>query len=188
MHDVYDKYLCKRYPEMFIERNLSMQVTCMCWGFECGNGWFNLLDSLCRCVTQYCKNNDVEIPRVTQVKEKFGTLRFYTSHSTEAINYLVSYAEDMSAVTCMHCGAVGKMYKESWVHCSCESCHSREHPVEHAITVTPGYEKGRGNRVLLPGGFVDVDEKDGKYFHEGKEISVTHITTPLIDFYDGEYI
>jgi hypothetical protein len=41
-----DEYLCKVYPKMMVNRNKDMQETCMCWGFECGDGWFNILDQL----------------------------------------------------------------------------------------------------------------------------------------------
>ena len=39
-------YLFSRYPKLFIEKDLSPQQTCMCWGFEHGNGWFNIVDNL----------------------------------------------------------------------------------------------------------------------------------------------
>jgi hypothetical protein len=36
-----DDLLCQRYPLIFSERNMSMKETCMCWGFSCGDGWFD---------------------------------------------------------------------------------------------------------------------------------------------------
>jgi len=41
-----DEYLCKVYPKMMVNRNLHMTETCMCWGFECGDGWFQILNQL----------------------------------------------------------------------------------------------------------------------------------------------
>ena len=41
-----DKLLCEKYPKMMVNRNKNMQETCMCWGFECGDGWFNILNQL----------------------------------------------------------------------------------------------------------------------------------------------
>ena len=41
-----DKLLCERYPKMMVNRNKDMKETTMCWGFECGDGWFNILDQL----------------------------------------------------------------------------------------------------------------------------------------------
>lgn len=42
-----DEELCKRYPKIFKNRYASMQTTCMCWGFECGDGWYNIINKLC---------------------------------------------------------------------------------------------------------------------------------------------
>jgi hypothetical protein len=42
-----DEQLCKKYPKIFKNRHASMQETCMCWGFECGDGWYNIIDQLC---------------------------------------------------------------------------------------------------------------------------------------------
>lgn len=39
-----DTELCRKYPHVFADRRASMQTTAMCWGFECGDGWYQLLD------------------------------------------------------------------------------------------------------------------------------------------------
>lgn len=64
-----------------------MNQTCMCWGMECGDGWYHLLDTLCEAMTYTYttgvtvgdKHISVEAPQVVadQVKEKYGTLRFH---------------------------------------------------------------------------------------------------------------
>jgi hypothetical protein len=41
-----DELLCKKYPAMMVNRDKSMRETCMCWGFECGDGWFQILNQL----------------------------------------------------------------------------------------------------------------------------------------------
>jgi hypothetical protein len=41
-----DQLLCEKYPLMMVNRDKSMMETCMCWGFECGDGWFTILDQL----------------------------------------------------------------------------------------------------------------------------------------------
>ena len=40
-----DAKLCKLAPHLFADRFKSMKETCMCWGFECGNGWYKLLET-----------------------------------------------------------------------------------------------------------------------------------------------
>jgi hypothetical protein len=41
-----DEQLCRDYPKMMVNRDKPMQETCMCWGFDCGDGWFNILNQL----------------------------------------------------------------------------------------------------------------------------------------------
>ena len=46
-----DEALCAKYPLIFRDRHENMQVTAMCWGFECGDGWYNIIDILCGLLT-----------------------------------------------------------------------------------------------------------------------------------------
>ena len=42
-----DEALVAKYPKIFVDRYGNMQETAMCWGFECGDGWYNIIDTLC---------------------------------------------------------------------------------------------------------------------------------------------
>lgn len=53
MEERLEKYLYKKYPELFKNESKSMKETCMCWGCSCGDGWFFLLDNLCSVITRY---------------------------------------------------------------------------------------------------------------------------------------
>ena len=46
-----DEALCAKYPLIFRDRHENMQVTAMCWGLECGDGWYNIIDILCGLLT-----------------------------------------------------------------------------------------------------------------------------------------
>ena len=46
-----DEALCAKYPLIFKDRNADMRTTAMCWGFECGDGWYNIIDVLCDLLT-----------------------------------------------------------------------------------------------------------------------------------------
>ena len=46
-----DEALCAKYPLIFADRNKPMTQTAMCWGFSCGDGWYNILDVLCGMLT-----------------------------------------------------------------------------------------------------------------------------------------
>lgn len=45
-----DKALCEKYPKIFCNRHSSPQETLMCFGFECGDGWYTILNNLCRAI------------------------------------------------------------------------------------------------------------------------------------------
>jgi hypothetical protein len=64
------------------------------------------------------------IPQVTldQVKEKFGTLRFYYTGGDDYISGMVSLAESMTGVTCEECGNGGERRGGGWVHTYCTPC------------------------------------------------------------------
>lgn len=122
-----DKLLCERYPKMMVNRNKPMMETCMCWGFECGDGWFNILDQLMGNIQHHIdwKNKKEEVvPQVTldQVKEKFGTLRFYYTGGDDVIDGMVRMAESMTGVTCEECGNPGERRGGGWVHTYCNPC------------------------------------------------------------------
>jgi len=120
-----DAKLCENYPKMMVNRNKPMTETCMCWGFECGDGWFNILNQLMGNIQHHIDwkaKQGREIPQVTldQVKEKFGTLRFYYTGGDEYIRGLVSMAESMSGVTCEVCGNPGTTEGPGWITTLCE--------------------------------------------------------------------
>jgi hypothetical protein len=130
MRQELDAQLCEKYPLMMVNRNKDMKETCMCWGFECGDGWFNILNLLMSNIQHHIdwKNKKEQVvPQVTldQVKEKFGTLRFYYSGGDEYIHGLVSMAESMSAITCESCGNPGKQTHGGWIKTICEPCEDK---------------------------------------------------------------
>ena len=47
----FDEALCAKYPLIFRDRNADMRSTAMCWGLECGDGWYNIIDVLCGLLT-----------------------------------------------------------------------------------------------------------------------------------------
>ena len=125
MQENLDAQLCKEFPKLFIERNMSERETCMCWGFACGDGWYNIIHALCSNIQSHIdwKNRESEVvPQVVveQVKEKFGTLRFYYRGGDDYISGLVSMAETMSGCTCDQCGSPGKTGGSGWIRTLCD--------------------------------------------------------------------
>jgi hypothetical protein len=129
-----DEQLCQKYPLIFANRHRPMNETAMCWGFDCGDGWFNILDQLCLNIQYYIewknkKETVVEQVVADQVKEKFGTLRFYYSGGDEHIAGMVAMAESMSGVTCEDCGKPGRSRGFGWITTVCDE-HAEERNIE----------------------------------------------------------
>lgn len=72
--------LFDRYPGQFREREPSR--SCMHRGFECGDGWYDLIETLCACLAQDVDASAVDPILITQVKQKFGGLRVYVHNAT----------------------------------------------------------------------------------------------------------
>jgi hypothetical protein len=130
MREELDEALCAKYPEIFRDRHGDMTTTAMCWGFDCGDGWYNILDAACARIKNHEYNltsNKKEFHPViaTQIKEKYGTLRFYYNGGDEYIDGVVAMAESMSARTCETCGAPGKGRGKSWFYTACDE-HTKE--------------------------------------------------------------
>ena len=141
-----DKLLCEKYPKMMVNRDKPMQETCMCWGFECGDGWFNILDQLMGNIQHHIdwKNRKEEVvAQVTldQVKEKFGTLRFYYSGGDDAIDGMVRMAESMSGVTCEECSAPAQTHGLGWIRTICEPCETKRETERAEYAKSNGLEE-----------------------------------------------
>lgn len=69
-------------PILYCQRNSPMTETCMCWGFECHQGWEEPLRKMsCRLEElnlRFYSKYHYRI-QMDQVKEKYGTLRAYWS-------------------------------------------------------------------------------------------------------------
>jgi hypothetical protein len=161
--------LIEKYSKIFRDASKSPQETCMCWGLEVGDGWYNLIDTLCEALTYSFTTSvqideedgkrlgiegykfkdepvkyyfSVEPPQVIadQVKEKFGTLRFYyhleyDEKNTDLVKTgkypdldqinkryqdyfdgVIHFADIASARICSASGDVGKLHvRGGWV-------------------------------------------------------------------------
>jgi hypothetical protein len=112
-----DDRLCRRYPTLYLNRSKKPSESLMHWGFACGDGWYNIIDVVSELLT---KNNPKAV--ASQVKEKFGGLRYYYSGFTEYSSGVVGMAEHISMQTCDRCGAPGKKRPGGWVTTMCLKC------------------------------------------------------------------
>lgn len=87
----------KDCPILFRMRYRPMTETCMCWGFECNEGWHRAIADTCRELeilnNYYYSKYRVRI-QADQIKEKFGTLRFYYSIEQDP-NIFIQYISNI---------------------------------------------------------------------------------------------
>jgi hypothetical protein len=173
-----DKKLVDSFPLLYGDRHAPMQSTCMCWGFDCGDGWFDIIwnlsskiepiieriiddnpalsCSVCGCSKEchyacktrspgrclsihivpeskekppgnyrscFCDEYRGSYPRASQVKQKYGGLRFYLTCGTNEINNLINEAEELACKTCEECGSPGEERGGGWINTLCDNCH-----------------------------------------------------------------
>lgn len=121
-----DEKLVQAFPKLYKNRHGSEYDTCMAWGFETGDGWYELIKECSEKLEVI--NDKIEDPEfhivAEQVKEKFGTLRFYVgavpSEYADEIYDAIRVAEDKSETTCEVCGEVGRIRGKGWVSTLCD--------------------------------------------------------------------
>lgn len=136
--------LAKRHPDLFQKSGTDY--------FSCGEGWFDILDILCEklnhdayqsraSIQHYLNLGDHDraaeseldladaldkLPVIRQVKEKFGSLRFYADGLSDEHENYVRFAEAMSGRTCEECGDRGKSRNDGWIAVLCDAHAGRE--------------------------------------------------------------
>jgi hypothetical protein len=121
-----DEQLCKDFPLIFRDRQAPMNESCMHWGFP-GDGWYNIIREICEEMVLVKKLTGIQYT-ADQVKEKFGTLRFYFSDDNrptkltelERIKWMryiwrfVAERENKSDQICEVCGNTGILHNDQW--------------------------------------------------------------------------
>ncbi|WP_193369697.1 hypothetical protein [Pelagibius marinus] len=139
MSPALERDLIERYPKLFADYGAAPDKSAMAFGFECGNGWFDLLDALCAQLSKLKPAGESDDPlplTALQVKEKYGTLRFYLGACSDEVLALVELAEAMSAGICETCGNRGRTRGMTWLKTLCSSC-AREQGYAETETEAP---------------------------------------------------
>lgn len=160
MRQEHDDLLVEKYPLIFAKRHLPMCV---------GDGWFQLIDTLCRALQGTVDRTRPPHPQVvaTQVKEKFGGLRFYVNGVDDYQRGMIDMAEEMSYHLCEECGASGQSFvtQSEWHTTRCER-HVPAGAVsvrEWALRALRTWDRRRTNvEILWHGHRIPVWDVDGK--------------------------
>lgn len=138
MNSDLSKRLTEQFPKLFAHPMTGETIER--FSFECGDGWYSLIEAIAEAIdwretslrqqAEWKKNRgeEAEDPpeyQAVQVKEKFGTLRFYTNYSDEYIDGAIDLAQNLSSKTCEICGQAGQMRGGSWIKSLCDQ-HTEE--------------------------------------------------------------
>ena len=92
MNDINTKKVVDAGPLLFRKRDGRRSFDL--FYFECGDGWFHILLDLVKQLEPHVARMPAgERTRVEQVKQKYGTLRFYISNGTDEMYRLIDEAE-----------------------------------------------------------------------------------------------
>lgn len=104
-------------------------VPCAC----CGNGWYGLINRMLDQIQDTLRNCPNSSIHISQIKEKYGTLRFYYSTSKvpedaqSVIDHIVREGEGASGYICEECGStVNTATSGVWIRTLCEICRERQ--------------------------------------------------------------
>src|SRR5450756_949918 len=117
-----EQRITERWPAWFNVAG-NTRETLMCFGFEHGDGWFDLVWRLCERLEPVVASVERKAGRpfeVLQVKEKFGGMRFYTNFIDDTISALIDDAELESTQTCEACGKPDSRQGGGWITTRCD--------------------------------------------------------------------
>lgn len=110
-----------RFPEVFGPVN-QLQPLIGCQGLAVGDGWMPLLSWLCTDLTVVIREDRLRF-RTTQVKQKFGGLRFYAQGGTARTWALIDAAEAHSTTICESCGTPSHLRnRRGYMTTVCDDC------------------------------------------------------------------
>lgn len=105
------------------------------FGCECGDGWYDIIYNLCTEIEGlYESENEPMNIEVVQIKEKFGTLRFYyhpgdynTPDFGDKLYNIIHRWEERSESVCEKCGKPGKLRNNlPWIRTLCDDCYKEQ--------------------------------------------------------------
>jgi hypothetical protein len=84
-------------------------------GFECGDGWFQILFDMC---TKLAEVGPPEF-KVTRVFEKFDELKVFTTGGVNGTRFVIESAQELASETCSGCGNLKELQQ-------CEKCKEKD--------------------------------------------------------------
>jgi hypothetical protein len=92
---------------------------------ECNKGWYKIIEILLEEADNWNKNCSDEYSKIEifEIKEKFGSLRFYHTGGNDTFVGMIKMAEKLSKNICETCGSAGTINSiDSYLKCECREC------------------------------------------------------------------
>jgi len=91
--------------------------------FDCDDGWYPLLEELSEKIQKVIEEYKIETFTVSQIKEKYGSLRYYHFGAIDQIQDIIDEYEIKSETICERCGNKGSIKNlDGWYKCVCNDC------------------------------------------------------------------
>ncbi|MDO8177676.1 MAG: hypothetical protein Q7T62_05465 [Undibacterium sp.] len=90
----------RAFPYLYRGRTKPQDESAMCYGFECGDGWYQILYDLSQELTGHMLLHPFLDLELMQVKSKFGTLRFHLNYSDSSTEEIISRARRRADLVC----------------------------------------------------------------------------------------
>jgi hypothetical protein len=97
------------YPPIFRQRDFPVADSGMGRGIECCDGWYAILDGLCQVLSNHADQIGHLPIEAKQVKQKFGSLRFYTDRTCDKCYGAIDFARILSLHVCEQTGRPGTL-------------------------------------------------------------------------------
>jgi hypothetical protein len=115
MNDILTQALYDEFPGLYAGRAKPAADSSMCWGIQCGDGWFALLRELSMQLTEYARAHADYRLEAVEVKGKAGDLRFELAFGTEWTNTCIAAASSRARETCELTGKPGALCRPAWI-------------------------------------------------------------------------
>lgn len=121
-----NRKLCEKYPFLKIN-DLDGDPYAYTWLDDVPDGWRKaFVEQMCEEIKQALLEKGGEKSlheyEIMQIKEKYGTLRWYDFNAPSKVQDIIDKYEDISADICIKCGESATVMTTGWIRPYCDEC------------------------------------------------------------------
>lgn len=128
MNKELEKQLQDKFPKQFRDLYGNKSETCMAWGLQCAEGWFQIIEQACTRIQEVLDKHPAMDFKWLQIKEKYGQLTLNGGFTNEEgapneVANIIKEAQRESLKICEICGKEGELATEYvWIRTLCNGC------------------------------------------------------------------